>query len=131
MGLVDGVINGTLAELRKLLGVVEEETEDVLPVKDIEEIQTHVLSSVDAIRDATDQIEAHAATLEKLIDTLPALTASVQEMTKQLGLVAEVLAPVAGAEREMSRLGHLLSRHRREDPAPNSVPSSEPPTLHG
>jgi hypothetical protein len=131
MGLVDGVINGALVEIRKLLGVIEDETEDVLPVKDIEEIQTRVLGSVEAIRDATDQIEAHAAALESLIDTLPVLTNAVQDLTKQLGVIAEVLAPVVGAEREMSRLRHLLGRHRPAEPAPRTVPSPGPPTLHG
>lgn len=131
MGLLDGVINGGLAELRKLLGVVEQETEDVLPVKDIEEIQTRVLDSVEAIRDATEQIEAHAAQLESLVNTLPVLTAAVQDLTKELGVIAEVLAPIASAERDVSKLSHLLGRHRREEPAPNAVPSPGPPTLHG
>lgn len=131
MGMVDGVINGGLAQLRKLLGVVEQETEDVLPVKDIEEIQTRVLDSVEAIKDATEQIEAHAAQLEALVDTLPVLATAVQELTRELGVIAEVLAPLANAERDVSKLSQLLGRHRREEPAQNAVPSPGPPTLHG
>jgi len=131
MGLIDGAVQAALTELRKALGVAERETEDVLPVRDIEDIQTHVLSGVEAIKEATEQIASHAAAVETLVATLPTLTAAVQEMTKQLGVIADVLEPIVGAEHEVSKLSQLLGRHRHQEPASPSVPSEAPPTLHG
>jgi hypothetical protein len=67
--------------------------------------------------------------LEGLTDALPALTDSVTRLTDQLGQVLKVTAPLAVAEREISRMEQLFGRRRRAEPRlpddePGQVPSS-------
>jgi chromosome segregation ATPase len=130
MGLLDIV----LAPLRGILGSAEHEAEQAFPVQDLEQIQSRVLETADAIRDATEQIEAHVAVLETLATSIAPLTVSVEKMTTQLGVIAEVLAPLAAAEhdvgsaehdvesveRDVSRIEHLLGR--RHDAAKEASP---------
>ena len=67
MGLIDSAIDArhgpaALRVQRRCRG-----TDAVAePLNDIEEIQEHVLGAVEAIRDATEQIEAHVAVIEAL-----------------------------------------------------------------
>lgn len=124
-----GLIDTATAPLRYVLGSAEREAEVVDPLRDVEQIQTHVLSAVEAIRDATDQLEAHVEVVEKLatsltplagavtqlsaqMEAIPALTDSVQALTQKLDVVADALTPLAHAERDVTKLGHLFSRRK-------------------
>ena len=124
-----GLIDTATAPLRYLLRSAESEADAVLPVKDIDRIQTHLLGAVEAVREATDQIEAHVEVIETLaasltplteamvklseeMESLPALTQSVARLTAQLEVVTEVLTPIVRVEEKASKLGHLFSRHR-------------------
>ena len=126
-----GLIDAATAPLRYVLHSAESEADAALPVKDIEAIQAHVLTAVEAIRQATEQIEAHVEVVEALatslapltqavvtltaqLQALPVLSESVQQLTTQLGVVTEALEPVVHAEQEMSRFGHVFSRHRQQ-----------------
>jgi hypothetical protein len=108
-----GLIDAATAPLRYVLHSAESEADAVVPVRDIEHIQSHVVFAVEAIKDATEQIEAHVAVIEKLAASLLPLTDAVVTLTAQLGMVTEALAPVVDAEREVSKLGHVFSRHRQ------------------
>jgi hypothetical protein len=106
-----GLIDAATAPLRYVLHSAEGEAHAVVPIRDVEQIQTHVLSAVEAIKDATEQIEAHAEVIEKLAASLLPLADAVVTLTAQLSLVTEALAPVAEAEQEVSKLGHFFGRH--------------------
>src|SRR5271154_2129316 len=107
-----GLIDAATAPLRYVLHSAESEADAVTPVRDIEQVQMHVVSAVEAIKDATEQIEAHVEVIEKLASSLLPLTDAVVTLTAQLGMVTAALAPVVEAEQEVSKLGHLFSRHR-------------------
>jgi hypothetical protein len=111
-----GLIDAATAPLRYVLHSAESEADAAMPVRDIEQIQMHVVTAVEAIKDATEQIEAHVEVIEKLAASLLPLTDAVVTLTTQLSLVTEALAPVVEAEQEVSRLGHVFSRHRAPQP---------------
>jgi hypothetical protein len=108
-----GLIDAATAPLRYVLRSAESDADAVMPVRDIEHIQTHVVVAVEAIRDATEQIEAHVEVIEKLAASLLPLTDAVVTLTAQLSLVTAAMAPVLEAEQEVSKLGHVFSRHRQ------------------
>ena len=107
-----GLIDAATAPLRYVLHSAESEAHAVVPLRDVEHIESHVLSAIEAIKDATEQIEAHVEVIEKLASSLLPLTDAVVTLTAQLGTVTAALAPVVEAEQEVSKLGHLFSRHR-------------------
>jgi chromosome segregation ATPase len=108
-----GLIDAATAPLRYVLHSAEGEAEAVVPLRDIEHIQSHMAVAVEAIKDATEQIEAHVEVIEKLAASLIPLTDAVVTLTAQLGMVTEALAPVVEAEQEVSKLGHIFSRNRQ------------------
>lgn len=112
-----------LAPLRAVLRSVERETESVLPIKDIEKIQTEVLSTAESIWRATESIDAHVAVIETLATSIAPLTQAVAQLTEQLAQINAALAPLESAERDVSRLEHMFGRHRRaEAPVPERPP---------
>jgi methyl-accepting chemotaxis protein len=133
-----GLLDTALAPLRAILGSAEQEAEQAFPVQDIEGIQLRVLETVEAIRDATEQIEAHVSMLEKLANSITPLTESVEKLTAQLGVITEVITPVAAAERDVAaaehdvaRVGRLFARHRREaDSTAAPSPEEKPTQVH-
>ena len=128
-----GLTDIAMRPLRVVLGSAEHEVEDVLPVRDIEDIQSQILDGVGALRRATESIESHVAVVEALAATLPVLTAAVQELTAQLAEIVAVLAPVTEAEKEMAKveheltrpLGALLGRHHRDETSGGGGQGSE------
>lgn len=115
-----GLIDAATAPLRYVLHSAESEADAMLPVKDIEMIQSHVVAAVEAIREATEQIEAHVEVIETLassltplteavvtltaqMQALPGLAKSVEQLTTQLGVVSEALVPVVHAEQSVAR----------------------------
>jgi hypothetical protein len=110
-----GLLDVALAPLRAVLGGAERETEHLLPVRDIEEIQARVLSTAESIRRATESIESHIQVVEVLASSIPPLTEAVERLTVQLSELNGVLAPMAGVERDVSRLEHLFGRRRARE----------------
>jgi hypothetical protein len=106
-----GLLDLALAPIRAVLGGAEDEVEHMLPVRDIEHIQARVLETAEAIKGATESIESHVAVIETLATSVQPLTLAVEQLTVQLVELTKLLAPVAAAEREVSRVGHLFSRH--------------------
>jgi hypothetical protein len=115
-----GLLDLALAPLRRLAGAVEHEVVERTTVDD------RILDGVEAVRRATDSIERHVEVIETLATSLPPLTESVTRLTEQLNQLMALTAPLAAAEREVSRLEHLFGRHRHhpDDPLP---PGAAPP----
>ena len=128
-----GLIDAATAPLRYVLNGAEHEADAAKHVQDIEHLQTHVLGAVEAIKDATEQIEAHVEVIETLasslapltaavvkltqqLESFPALADSVGELNERLGVVADVLEPLAHAEQDVRKVGGLFSRHRSAAP---------------
>jgi methyl-accepting chemotaxis protein len=126
-----GLIDAATAPLRYVLSGAEHEAS---AVQDLEDIQIHVLAAVEAIKDATDQVEAHVEVIETLanslapltaavtrltaqMQSLPALVESVDALTEKLDVVVETLSPIAHAEQDVTKVGHLFSRRKLTPPA--------------
>jgi predicted RNase H-like nuclease (RuvC/YqgF family) len=125
-----GLLDLAFAPLRAALSSVEHEAAG--EVRDIEHVQHRVLDAAEAIRDATESIESHVQVIETLATSISPLTESVNRLTTELVELNRTLAPVAGAEREVSRLEHLFGRRRQpageaEATAPAGPPPAAPP----
>ena len=129
-----GLIDAATAPLRYVLQSAEHEAD---AVRDLEQIQVHVLHAVEAIKDAAEQVEAHVEVIETLVTTLGPLTAAVAQLSEQmqalpalvesvdalnakLDVVADVLEPLAHAEQDVTKIGHLFSRRKSKPPALNA-----------
>ena len=127
-----GLLDLAFAPLRAILGSAEREAEEVLPVRDIEAIQTKVLDTAEAIRHATESIESQIQVIETLATSVPPLTQAVEQLTMQLVEITRVLAPVSAVERDISRVGHLFGRRGSGRAAPTdqapAVPEDAPHT---
>ena len=124
-----GLVDVALGPIRSVIGTAEHEAEHAMPVRDIEEIQQQILEGVNAMRHATESVEAHIEVVEALAAAVPTLTAAVVSLTEQLGQITRVLAPVAAVEQDFakteqevvraehvaSRLGGLFGRHPTGD----------------
>lgn len=129
------VLATALAPLRSVLGAARREAEEILPVDDIrellpvrqiEQIQQRALGTVEAIKDATESIESHVAVIETLASSVPPLTEAVKELNVQLTAIVEVLAPMAAVEHEVSRFGRLFGRHHPSEDSP-AEPAGDSP----
>ncbi len=99
------------------------------PLRDLENIERHILATGEAIKGATESIEGQVAVLGTLTDTLaetmpalnltlsttlPALVAAVEELAVKLNVVSEALAPVVRAEADLGKVTHLLGHHHHD-----------------
>ncbi len=119
------------APLRSLLGVAGQTEHQVVshtPLHETAELEEKLEGCVTAIHRSTDSLEQHIAVLEKLADSLAPLTESVTRLTDQLEPLLQLARPLgaaeqhmASAEREATRVGHLL-RHRDAEPTPPPPP---------
>ena len=134
-----GLIDAATAPLRYVLSGAEHEAD---ALKDLTRLEAHVVAAVDAIRETTEQVEAHVKVIETLAASLIPLTAAMTELAAQipalvegvgalntnLTVIDDVLEPLADAEQdlahaehEVTKLGSLFSRHRITPPqAPDS-----------
>lgn len=131
-----GLIDTATAPLRYVLfGAEHEAMSELMP------LEAHVMAAVDAIRETTKQLEAHAAVIEQLAATLtplskamtelsvqmPELVESVGSLNAKLEVVSDVLEPlvqaehdIAHAEHEVTKIGNLFSRHKTTPATPES-----------
>jgi hypothetical protein len=103
--------------LRSLLGGAEQVESDVVrhsPLAETRELEVKLAESVAALHRAADSMERHVAVVETLASSLPPLTESVTRLTDQLGELLSLTAPLAAAEREVSRIERLFGGRRRE-----------------
>ena len=68
--------------------------------------------AIAAVHRAAEAAERQIDVLDGLARSLVPLTESVTRLTDQLNALLEVMAPIAAAEHEASRLSGLLHRHR-------------------
>ena len=120
------------APLRSLLRAAEgAEAEAVQhsPLAGTHELEEHLREAARAAHRAAESLEQHVAVVETLAQSLPPLTESVTRLTDQLNHVLRVTAPIAAAERDVSRMEHLFRRRQRpgEGPGPEPPAGSEPP----
>lgn len=104
--------------LRAVLGEGERAAGDALarsPLHEAAAAEHEVAALAEALHRAADTAERHIDSLDSLAAAVPALTDSVNLLTEQLQGLLHVLAPVAGAERDISRLEHLFHRRHKED----------------
>jgi hypothetical protein len=109
--------------IRSILGAAEKEV--IEPVHETREIEAHILEAVEAIHSATDSIEQHVAVIETLATSVTPLTNSVDRLTDTMQDLVALLAPMAEAERGVSRVEHFLGwRHRKEPDQAGTQPES-------
>jgi ABC-type transporter Mla subunit MlaD len=104
--------------IRFVLGVAERTETDVVahsPLAETRELEDKLSEAVAAIHRAADSLESHVAVVEALASSLPPLTESVTRLTDQLGELLQLTAPLASAEREVSRIEQFFGRHRHEE----------------
>jgi|SRR5579863_761204 len=133
-----GLIDAATTPLRHVLFGAEHEA---AALTDLATLEAHVVAGVDAIRETTDQLEAHAEVIERLAASLIPLTAAMTELSAQLpalvesvgslntklDTVSEVLEPlvraeqdVAHAEHEVTKIGNIFQRHKTTPKVPES-----------
>jgi len=117
-----GPLDLLTAPLRAVLGATEHAEREVVrtsPLFQTRELERELDHAVASIHRAADSMERHVEVLDTLATSLPALTESVNALVGELNGLLRVLAPVATAERDVSRFGHLFGR--RHMPAEGSV----------
>ncbi len=120
------------APLRSLLGVtkdVERDAESLLAQSG--KLEHQLDEAVASIHRAAESMERHVEVVETLATSVPALTDSVNALVKELNGLLAVLAPVATAEHEISRFGHLFGRRHASETAvapatPPGAPTAPP-----
>jgi ABC-type transporter Mla subunit MlaD len=125
-----GALDLLTAPLRAVLGATENAEHDIVKTRELERELEH---AVDSIHRAADSMERHVAVLETLATSVPALTDSVNALVRELNGLLGVLAPVAEAERDVSRFGHLFG-HRQvasRSSSQQTQAGTEPPADSG
>jgi ABC-type transporter Mla subunit MlaD len=131
-----GALDLLTAPVRAILGATEKTEHDVIsrsPLHQTSELERELKRAVDSIHRAADSMERHVAVLETLATSVPALTESVNALVRELNGLLGVLAPVAEAERDVSRFRHLFG-HRHVASAsssPRTQAETEPPADPG
>ncbi len=118
-----GPLDLLTAPLRAVLGATEHAEREVIresPLHQTRELERELDHAVASIHRAADSMERHVEVLDTLAAALPALAESVNALVHELNGLLTVLAPVATAERDVSRLSHLFGR--RHMPAEGSMP---------
>src|ERR1700722_11564859 len=90
------------------------ERDVVQTVHETRDIEANMLGAVEAIENATASIERHVEVIETLATSVDPLRASVDRLSDTMQDLVAILAPMAGAEREMQRVGKFFGRHRHE-----------------
>jgi hypothetical protein len=108
--------------LRQVLGAEAHEVS-----KPLEETEHEVLDAVEAIHRTNESIDRHVAVIEGLASSVGPLTESVNQLTATMADLVTILAPLAGAERDVSHVERLLhlGRHEREG-AERTEPAGSP-----
>lgn len=128
-----GPLDLLTAPLRSLLGVTEDVERDAeFLLAESGKLEHQLDQAVASIHRAAESMERHVEVVETLATSVPALTESVNALVKELNGLLGVLAPVAAAEHEVSRLGHLFGRRHVQEPASTQTsapgaPQGDPP----
>lgn len=124
MGLLDPLA-GPVRALLGSAGRAEHEVAEHSPLGETRELEAQLRAAVAAVHRAAESLEAHVEVVEALGTALPALTESVTRLTDQIAVLLTVTAPLAQAERDVSRIEHLFRRRHGADPAGPAPPVGE------
>jgi hypothetical protein len=102
--------------IRSAIGAAEQDIIRHSPLQETEALNDQLREAVGAVHRAADSLERHVEVVESLAVSLTPLTESVTRLTEQIGQLLTVTAPIAAAEREVSRLPHLFGRRRQAAP---------------
>ena len=122
------------APLRSLLGVTEDMERDARSLlSESGELERQLEEAVASIHRAAESMEHHVEVVETLATTVPKLADSVSALVEEMHTLNSTLKPVATAERDLSRLGHLFG-HRHAAGGTSTAetrPPTEPPADSG
>ena len=124
---VSGPLDLLTAPLRSLLGASEQDVVKRSPLHEAGELEGRLDEAVSALHRAADSMERHVAVVETLAQSVPALTDSVNALVRELNGLLTVVAPIEGAEREVSRVEHFFGRRKRSDEITPAGGAGEPP----
>ena|SRR5947209_4403635 len=129
-----GPLDLLTAPLRSLLGTTEDMERDAQTLlTESGELERQLGEAVASIHRAAESMEHHVAVVETLAATVPKLAESVNALVEEMHALNSTLKPVASAERDLSKLGHLFGRRHAEaatSTAETQVPP-EPPAQPG
>jgi len=109
-------VRGTLRHAIGAAEHVESDVESHTPAS----IESKLDELIAAMHRASDSAERHVEVVEGLAQSLVPLTDSVTKLTDQINLLLTVTAPLAAAERDVSRAEGLFRRHRPTVPPGDS-----------
>jgi chromosome segregation ATPase len=119
--------------LRSLLGVTEDMERDARSLlSESGELERQLEEAVASIHRAAQSMEHHVEVVETLASTVPKLADSVNALVEEIHALNCTLKPVAAAERDLSRLGHLFGhRHAVGETTAETQAPIEPPAGSG
>jgi methyl-accepting chemotaxis protein len=129
-----GPLDLLTAPLRSLLGTTEDMERDAHTLRsESGELERQLEEAVASIHRASDSMEHHVAVVETLATTVPKLAESVNALVAEMHALNATLKPVASAERDLSKLGHLFGRRHAGDTTSTVEPQAptEPPAQPG
>jgi hypothetical protein len=111
------VFDFVTSAIRSALGAAEQEVVRHSPLRETEALNDQLREAVGAVHRAADSLERHVEVVESLAVSLTPLTESVTRLTEQIGALLTITAPMAAAERDVSRLPRMFGRRRQTEPA--------------
>ncbi len=129
-----GPLDLLTAPLRSLLGSTEDMERDAHTLlSESGELERQLEEAVNSIHHAAESMEHHVAVVETLAATVPLLAESVKALVAEMHALNSTLKPVASAERDLSKLGHLFGRRHADDAtsAAETQAPTEPPAQPG
>ena len=125
MGLLD-IVTGPLRSVLGAAGRAETEVERRSPMYQTREVEERLEDAVSAVHRAADSMERHVVVVDNLASSLPPLTESVTRLTDQISDLLRITAPLAAAERDVSRVERLLHRRRAPEPPGDGEGTGQP-----
>jgi tetrahydromethanopterin S-methyltransferase subunit E len=107
------MVKGTL---RSAIGAAEHVESDV-EARSPAAVEAKLDEMIAVMHRTCESAERHVEVVEALAQSLVPLTDSVSKLTDQINLLLQVTAPLAAAERDMSRVEGIFHRRRRPQDA--------------
>jgi ABC-type transporter Mla subunit MlaD len=101
------------------------------PLHEADEVEQELHDAVEAIHRAAESMERHVEVVDSLASSVPALTDSVNALVNELNGLLGVLAPLAAAEREVTRVERLFGRRRAQPAVAAEAPADPEPPVDG
>lgn len=112
---------------------VEHEAKTDLEAHSPERVEAKLDEMIQVLHRTCESAERHVEVVEGLADTLTPLTEAVTRLTEQINVLLQVTAPLAAAERDITRvreigprMGVLVQRMRARGVAARSAPRRPP-----